>query len=152
MKSFKEIWNYRFFGSIYSMVSVTSLWTNILSRNRELALWLRKVIVPCTSRLYFRTTVVMDDSCLMYQHTDVEEIEEQLNNDFENVCDWFVDNNLSIHFGEDKTKSILFTTKRKIRSARKLNVKYKNIKIKQHLQVLHLGCVLDELCLGNLWP
>ena len=29
----------------------------------------------------------MDDSCLMYQHTDVEEIEEQLNNDFENVYD-----------------------------------------------------------------
>ena len=90
-----------------------------------------------------------DDSCLMYQHKDVSEIEEQLNKDFENVCDWFVDNKLSIHFGEDKTKSILFASKRKIKSARKLNVKYKNIKIKQHSQVTYLGCVLDETLCGE---
>ena len=32
-----------------------------------------------------------DDSCLTYQHRDVNEIEKQLNKDFENVCDWFVD-------------------------------------------------------------
>ena len=64
-----------------------------------------------------------DDSCLMYRHRDVNQIEKQLNNDFENVCSWFVDNKLSIHFGEDKTKSILFASKRKIKSARTLNVK-----------------------------
>ena len=85
-----------------------------------------------------------DDSCLMYQHRDVEEIEKQLSKDFENVCDWFDDNKLSIHFEQDKTKSILFASKRKIKSARKLNVKYKNMTIKQHLQVTYLGCVLDE--------
>ena len=33
--------------------------------------------------------------------------EKQLNKNFENVCDWFVDNKLSIHIVEDKTKSIL---------------------------------------------
>ena len=38
-----------------------------------------------------------DDTCLMYQHRDVKETEKQLNRDFENVCDWFVDNKLSIH-------------------------------------------------------
>ena len=32
-----------------------------------------------------------DDSCLMYQHRDVNEIEKQLNKVFENVWDWFVD-------------------------------------------------------------
>ena len=68
----------------------------------------------------------------MYQHRDVEEIEKQLNKDFVNVCDWFIDNKLSIHFGKDKTKFILFASKHKIKSARKLNVKYKNLKIKQH--------------------
>ena len=31
---------------------------------------------------------------------------KRLNEDFENLCDWFADNKLSIHFGEDKT--ILF--------------------------------------------
>ena len=78
----------------------------------------------------------------MYQHRDTEEIEKQLNKDFENVCDWFVDNKLTIHFGEDKTKSIIFASKRK--SARTLNVKYKNIKIKQLSRVTCLGCILDE--------
>ena len=88
-----------------------------------------------------------DDSCLTYQHRDVNEIEKQLNKDFENVCDWFVDDKWSILFGEDKTKSILLAGKCKIKSARKLNVNYKNIKIKQHSQVTYLGCVLDEpLC------
>ena len=53
----------------------------------------------------------------MYQHRDVEDIEKQLNKDFENVSDWFVDNKFSIHFGEDKTKSILFASKLKIKSA-----------------------------------
>ena len=78
---------------------------------------------------------------------DVNEIEKQLNEDFENVWDWFVDNKLSIQFGEDKTTSILVASKHKIKSARKLNVKYKDIKIKEHSQVTYLGCVLDEtLC------
>ena len=49
----------------------------------------------------------------MYQHRDVEKIEKQLNKDFENVCDWFVDNKLNIHFGKDKTKSILLQGRRK---------------------------------------
>ena len=28
---------------------------------------------------------------------------KRLNEDFENLCDWFADSKLSIHFGEDKT-------------------------------------------------
>ena len=60
-----------------------------------------------------------DDSCLMFQHKEVEEIEKVLNNDFENICDWFVYNKLSIHFGEDKTKLILLVSQRKIRAIKK---------------------------------
>ena len=47
---------------------------------------------------------------------------------------------LTIQFGEDKTTSILFSSTCKIKSARKLNSKYKDIKIKQHSQVADLGC------------
>ena len=36
------------------------------------------------------------------------EIEKQLLRDFSSLCDWFVDNKLSVHFGQDKTKSIFF--------------------------------------------
>ena len=43
----------------------------------------------------------VDDSCLVYQHKDINETEKQLNVDFSNICDWFVDNKLSIHSGED---------------------------------------------------
>ena len=50
---------------------------------------------------------------------EVEEIEKILNNDFENICDWFIDNKLSIHFGEDKTKSILLASQSKIRAIKK---------------------------------
>ena len=68
-----------------------------------------------------------DDSCLAFQGKDIIEIEKELNEDFTNICEWFVDNRLSIHFGEDKTKSILFASKRKIKRVPKLKIKYKNI-------------------------
>ena len=55
-----------------------------------------------------------DDTCLACQHNDINQIEKQLNKDFESICDWFVDNKLSIYFADDKTKSILFATKFKI--------------------------------------
>ena len=89
-----------------------------------------------------------DDSCLVFQENDVIEIERQLNRDFKNICEWFVDNRLSIHFGEDKTKSILFASKRKIKNIPKLKINYKNIKIKQHSKVTYLGCILDETTSG----
>ena len=55
----------------------------------------------------------LDDTCLACQDNDINEIEKQLNKNFESICDWFVDNKLGIHFGDDKTKSILFATKLK---------------------------------------
>ena len=65
--------------------------------------------VKCDLLLY------ADDTCIVLQSKNVKDIEKQLNEDFANICDWFVDNKLSIHFGEDKTKSILFASKRKIK-------------------------------------
>ena len=55
--------------------------------------------VSCELLLY------ADDTCLVYSHKNVEEIEIKLNTDFNNLCDWFEDNKLSIHLGEDKTKN-----------------------------------------------
>ena len=90
-----------------------------------------------------------DDSCLMYQHKDIAIIKKILNEDFENICDWFVDNKLSIHFGDDKTKSVLFTTKWRAKNIRKLNIRYKEINIKQQAQVIYLGCVSNESMSGE---
>ena len=74
-----------------------------------------------------------DDSCLLFQHKEVKAIEKQLTEDFSSICEWFLDNKLSIHFGEDKTKTILFGTKIKTNKADKLNDKYGDINIKYHI-------------------
>ena len=63
-----------------------------------------------------------DDSCRVFQDKHVTEIETHLNNGFINLCEWFLDNKLSIHFGEDKNKSILFGAKRKLRKYGTLNI------------------------------
>ena len=52
-----------------------------------------------------------DDTCLICVGEYTKTIEEQLNRDFNSLCEWLIDNKLSIHFGEEKTKSILFGTK-----------------------------------------
>ena len=63
-----------------------------------------------------------DDSGLTFQHKDVHTIEHQLNKDLANLCEWFVDNKLSIHLGGDKTKCILSGLKPKLKNAGKLNI------------------------------
>ena len=50
---------------------------------------------------------------------------------------------LSIHLGEDKTKSILFASKFQRKNTKKLCIKYWDIQIKQHSKVKYLGCLLD---------
>ena len=85
-----------------------------------------------------------DDTGLIFQHKNINIVEHQLNRNFSNICDWFVDNRLSIHFGEDKTKSILFAPLNKCKKLRKLNISYGSLKIKQYSEVSYLGCILDE--------
>ena len=89
------------------------------------------------------------DSCLVYQHRDAKAIETKLNNNFSSVCNWFVDNKLSIHFGEDKTKCILFGTKKRLKKDINLNIRYGTVHIKQYHTVSYLGCVLDENLSGE---
>ena len=74
----------------------------------------------------------------------VDEIKKQFNKNFGNICDWLLDKKLSIHFGEDKTKSILFVSKQRSKNVHQLNIRYKHINIKQHSKLTYLLCVLDE--------
>ena len=99
--------------------------------------------VDCELLLY------ADDTCLIFQHKDITEIESALNKNFSMLCDWFVDNKLSIHFGEDKTKSVLFGSKHKIKKSKPLNIQYNDIKIKQYSKVTYLGCIFDETLSGE---
>ena len=85
--------------------------------------------VDCELLLY------ADDTCLVFQHKDITETETALNTNFSMLCDWYVHNKLSIHFVEDKTKSILFGSKHKMKKSKPLNVQYNDIKIKQYSKV-----------------
>ena len=81
-----------------------------------------------------------DDTCIYFQHRNVQEIEAILNKEFSSLCEWFIDNKLSIHFGEDKTKSVLFT---RSKTPEKLNISFQDHSIRQYNCVEYFGCFLD---------
>ena len=54
--------------------------------------------VDCDLLLY------ADDTCLGFTDKNIKTIESNLNKNFNSLCDWFVENKLSIHFGEEKLK------------------------------------------------
>ena len=91
-------------------------------------IYINDILMAVKSNLF----LYADDTCLVFQSKNVKDIKKQLNEDFASIRDWFIDNKLSIHFGEDKIKSILFASKCKIKKLQKLEIVYNNIRIKQH--------------------
>ena len=71
-----------------------------------------------------------DDSCLIFTDKNLKNIENKLNTNFNSLCDWFVENKLSIHFGEDKTKSIVFGSRKMLKNADGLDIRRGDIKNK----------------------
>ena len=78
--------------------------------------------VDCELLLY------ADDICLIFQYKDIIRIETALNKNFSMLCNWFVDNKLSIHFDEDKKKSLFFGIKHKIKNSKPLNIRIMALK------------------------
>ena len=99
--------------------------------------------VDCDLLLY------ADDSCLVFTDHDLWSIENNLNKNFNSLCDWFVENKLSIHFGEDKTKSIMFGSNRRLKNLEELDIRRGDIKIKSYSKVTYLGCILDHNLSGE---
>ena len=60
-----------------------------------------------------------------------------------------MDNELSIHFSEDKTKSILSCSKSKTEKASPLNIQYNGKKVKQYSKETNLGCIFDNTLSGE---
>ena len=76
---------------------------------------------------------------LLFNIKTLMKLKKQLNKNFENICDWFekiCDNKLSIHFGNEKTKSMLFAAKLKVKKVRKVNIRYRGIQIIDLLKLL----------------
>ena len=86
---------------------------------------------------------------MIYQHKDLDEINKEASKNFGNICDWFVDNKLSIHFGDDKTKSIFLSTKYRKKKIGRLEKKYRNINITQYSKITYLGCELEDNLSGK---
>ena len=57
-------------------------------------------------------------------------VKEELTKIYFNICDLLADNKLNIYFWEDKTKSILFSTKIRKRKIGTLDIQYGDFKIK----------------------
>ena len=89
------------------------------------------------------------DSGLTVQHKDVNTIEHQLNKDFDNLFEWFVDSQLSIYLDEGKTICIVFGSKQKLKKAAKLNIMYNGIEINQYSKATYLDCLLDKAMSGE---
>ena len=87
-----------------------------------------------------------DDTCIFNQHEDVRKIENVLNKEFSPLCQWFIYSKLSIHLGEDKTKSILFS---KTRRLKEINISFGGHSIKQHETGEYRGCQLDSKLSGE---
>ena len=99
----------------------------------------------------FELLLYAHDTCLIFQDIGINEIEIQLNKNFSLICDWFLDNKLSIHFGEGKTSitSILFSSKVRCKKQAFLNIQYKSKNVKQYSKLTRLGCILHEILSGD---
>ena len=97
---------------------------------------MKTALKNCDLRLY------ADDTHILYSHQNVKFIEINLYYAFNNFCEWFIDNKLSIHLGEDKIKYILFKRGNKFNLS--LNITRNEKVTKQHSVVKYLGCLLDE--------
>ena len=58
------------------------------------------------------------------------------------IKDWLDINKLSLHL--EKTESILFASKRKLKKASELNITCQGVKIESKSNVKYLGAVLDQ--------
>ena len=107
------------------------------------------VLEPLLFLLYVNDMKQAVDCDLFLYTDDVSKIEQNLNKNSSNICDWFVDNKLRIDFGEDKKKCILFGTKQKLNKTGSLKIRHGTIQIKQYQIVSHLGCALDKNLSGE---
>ena len=102
----------------------------------------RKHLCWKSSLLHSKGMMITDAIWILYNHQNRTFIVNNLNHDFNNLCEWFICNKLCIHFGENKTKSNLL--KREKKSNLSLNITQNEKAMKQHSVVKYLGRSLDQ--------
>ena len=99
------------------------------------------VLNKCQVRFY------ADDTVLMFSDKCLNTINNTLNQEFSDLCNWFIYNKLSIHLDEKKTKCILFSRTKNTDNV--LNIKSGDSFITQYNTVEYLGCLLDSRMSGE---
>ena len=100
-----------------------------------------RAAVSCKLLLY------ADDSALLTSGKDVSEIEGVLSRELESLGEWLEENRLSLHLG--KTQSILFGSKKRLRTSNKLHVVCNDSDIEPDVEVTYLGVNLDQSLSGS---
>ena len=87
-----------------------------------------------------------DNTCIFYQDKDVERIQKVLNKEYLSLCGWFIDNKLSIHIGNDKTKTISSSWKK---IPPKLSISCGDYSLQQCNTVEYIQCYIDSNLTGE---
>ena len=83
-----------------------------------------------------------DDTCISFSAKKIKSLETVLNYDLKIVADWLKANRLSLNV--DKSKLIIFKSKRKIISDNSFSIKLNGYKLEPADQVKYLGLYLDK--------
>ena len=100
-----------------------------------------RAAVNCKLLLY------ADDSVLLTSGKDVSEIDGVLSRELESLSEWLEENRLSLHLG--KSQSILFGSKKRLRTSNKLHVVFYGSDIEHDVEVTYLGVNLDQSLSGS---
>ena len=99
------------------------------------------------SKILFKSKVLMfaDDTVVFYAGKSAEEIESVLNSELNNICRYFIKNDLIVNLRKGKTEALLFGTRRRLNMLHgKLTLKFGPFEINSTDNYKYLGSVIDE--------
>ena len=90
----------------------------------------------------------MDNSTILFSHSESDQIANKLGKVLESCSDWLVDNKLSLHLG--KTECILFGPKRKLKKVKNFKVTCFDHVIESISSVKYLGLIIANFVSGEM--
>lgn len=83
-----------------------------------------------------------DDTVIYYSTSDFQDLEDKLNCDLANICQWFNDNFLTLNVS--KCKFVLFGNQNKLRSCSHLSLKINDHVLERHESFKYLGVKINQ--------
>ena len=89
-------------------------------------------------------TLYADDSVLYVAGKTCDVIEKKLNNDLEQIANWFIQNNLVVNLKKKKTEYVLYGTHQRTSQSKPMEVKINQTKITESDVYEYLGVKMDK--------